>query len=85
MRFNLNRLGIVGTIIAALCCFTPILTGLLAVIGLTWLIGYLDLALFPALFFFIGITIYALWRKDHFQSKTNQSTRVEEITRDNGI
>lgn len=62
MRFNLKHLGIVGTIITALCCFTPVLTGLLAVVGLSWLLGYLDFVLFPALFVFIGITICALWR-----------------------
>jgi len=71
MRFDLKRLGIIGTIIAALCCFTPILTGLLAIVGLSWLIGYLDFVLFPALFIFIGITIYALWREGYFKSETN--------------
>ncbi len=72
MRFDLKRMGIVGTVIAALCCFTPILTGLLAVVGLSWLIGYLDFVLFPVLFIFIGITIYALWCEGYFQSETNK-------------
>ena len=71
MRFDLKRLGIIGTIITALCCFTPILTGLLAIVGLSWLIGYLDIVLFPALLIFIGITIYALRREGYFKSKTN--------------
>lgn len=75
MRFDLKRLGIVGMIIAALCCFTPILTGLLAVVGLSWLIGYLDFVLFPALFIFVGITIYALRRDGYFQSEMNKSKR----------
>lgn len=75
MHFDLKRLGIVGMIIAALCCFTPILTGLLAVVGLSWLIGYLDFVLFPALFIFVGITIYALRRDGYFQSEMNKSKR----------
>ena len=40
-----NRLliaGVVGTVVAALCCFTPILVVLLALIGLGALTGYLS-------------------------------------------
>lgn len=48
--------------------FTPLLTGLLAIVGFSWLIGYLDFVLFPALFLFIGITVYALWRDGHLGS-----------------
>lgn len=55
--------GIVGTIIAALCCFTPVLAVLLGVVGLSALLGWLDIVLFPALAFFIGLTIYAVWRR----------------------
>jgi len=57
------RFGIIGTVIAALCCFTPILVILLAAVGLSWAVGYLDYVLLPALFVFIGLTIYALWRR----------------------
>jgi len=61
-----NRLlgtGIIGTIIAALCCFTPLLVILLSAIGMSAIIGYLDLVLLPALGVFILITIYALWKR----------------------
>lgn len=71
MRFDLKRLGIIGTIVAALCCFTPILVVLFGAVGLSWLVGYLDYVLFPALFIFIEITIYALMREGYFQSETN--------------
>lgn len=57
------RTGIVGTIIAALCCFTPVLVILFGVIGLSAVIGYLDFVLLPALVFFIGLTAYALYRR----------------------
>ena len=55
--------GIVGTIIAALCCFTPVLAVLLGFVGLSALLGWLDVVLLPALAVFIGLTIYALWRR----------------------
>ena len=57
------QFGIFGTIIAALCCFTPVLVVLLGVVGLSAAIGYLDYVLFPALAFFVLLTIYALWRR----------------------
>ena len=55
--------GIVGTVIAALCCFTPVLAVLLSFVGLSALLGWLDVVLLPALAVFIGLTIYALWRR----------------------
>jgi mercuric ion transport protein len=60
---SLLGVGIGGTIIAALCCFTPILVVLFGLVGLSALVGYLDVVLFPALAFFIALTIYALWRR----------------------
>ncbi len=61
-RPGLVRLGIVGTIIAAVCCFTPVVVILLGAVGLGWLSGYLDYVLLPALAVFVGLTGYALWR-----------------------
>ena len=55
--------GVVGTVIAALCCFTPILVVLLGAVGLSAWLGWLDYVLLPALAFFIGLTIYAVWRR----------------------
>lgn len=60
---KLLRIGVIGTVVTALCCFTPILVILLGVVGLSALTGYLDYVLFPALALFIGLTVYALWRK----------------------
>lgn len=59
----LLRAGIVGTVLVALCCFTPVLVILLGVVGLSALTGYLDYVLLPALAIFIGLTIYAIRRK----------------------
>lgn len=61
-----NRLlvvGMIGTVIAALCCFTPLLVLLVATVGAGWITGYLDLVLLPALFLFISLTLYAFWQQ----------------------
>ena len=60
---KLFRNSVIGTALVALCCFTPVLVVLLGVVGLSALVGYLDYVLFPALAFFIGLTIYAYQRK----------------------
>lgn len=60
---TLLKLGIGGTLIVALCCFTPILLILLGAVGLGALTGYLDYVLLPALVIFVGITIYALQKR----------------------
>lgn len=62
---TLIKVGAVGTVLVALCCFTPILVILLGVVGLSALTGYLDVVLLPALVAFIGLTIYAIVRKRH--------------------
>jgi L-lactate permease len=60
---TLLRFGLVGSVIVALCCLTPILVVLLAAIGLSALTGYLDAVLLPALTIFVALTIYAVWRQ----------------------
>ena len=60
---TLLNIGIIGTIIAALCCFTPVLVVLLGVVGLSAWLGWLDVVLIPSLLVFVGITIYALRRQ----------------------
>lgn len=66
---TLLKVGIIGTVVAALCCFTPVLVILLGAVGLSAALGLLDLVLLPALALFIAITVYALWkRKKHLSS-----------------
>jgi mercuric ion transport protein len=60
---TLLNTGVIGTVVAALCCFTPVLVVLLGAVGLSALTGFLDLVLFPALAVFLGITVFALWKK----------------------
>ena len=62
--------GIIGTVIVALCCFTPVLVVLFGLVGLSAVRGWLDYVLFPALAFFIGLTIYAVWRRQRTTRNT---------------
>ena len=65
---TLFRSGIIGTVIAALCCFTPVLVVLFGIVGLSAIVGYLDYVLLPALGFFVLLTAYALWRRQSSQA-----------------
>lgn len=60
---KLLKLGVIGTVITALCCFTPLLVILLGSVGLSSILGILDFVLLPSLAIFLGITGYALWKK----------------------
>ena len=74
--FKLLGAGLTGTVIAALCCFTNVLVVLLGVVGLSAVTGYLDYVLLPALGFFIALTIYAVWRRQHqARSKAKAQTQ----------
>jgi len=55
--------GIVGTVVSALCCFTPLLLILLSAVGLSAVIGWIDYVLIPALLFFIGLTVFAVIKR----------------------
>lgn len=57
------RTGIVGSVIAAICCFTPFLVILLGAVGLSAWLGWLDYVLFPALAIFLAITGYGFWQR----------------------
>ena len=54
--------GAAGSIIAAICCFTPALVVLLGAVGLSAWLAWLDFALFPLLALFLGLTAYAAAR-----------------------
>lgn len=61
------KTGLIGTVVAALCCFTPVLVVMLGVVRLSALTGRLDLVLMPALVFFVGLTVYAVHRRHRNQ------------------
>ena len=58
-RKGLLATGLTGTVITAVCCFTPALVIVLAALGITAM-AWLDLVLLPLLAVFLGITAYAL-------------------------
>ncbi|MCF6302407.1 MAG: mercury resistance system transport protein MerF [Devosiaceae bacterium] len=60
---KLRNIGIVGAVVTAICCFTPVLVVLLATLGLSALVGYLDFVLYPLLGIFLLITVYAVWKR----------------------
>jgi len=57
---HLLQFGVAGTIVLAVCCFTPALVVLLAALGLSAWLDWLDSLLIPLLVVFIAITAYAL-------------------------
>ena len=64
-KSTLLKTGIIGTAVAALCCVTPVLVLLFGAVGLAAWVGHLDAVLMPALIFFVGLTLYAFFRKDN--------------------
>lgn len=59
-RKSLLKLGITGTVVTAICCFTPALVVLLGAVGLSAWLAWLDSVLIPLLVVFIAITAFAL-------------------------
>lgn len=62
---GLLSFGVVGTVFAALCCagiLTPLLVGLLTVLGLGALTAHLDAVLLPALAGFAALSYFAYRR-----------------------
>lgn len=52
--------GVIGTFLTAICCFTPALVVLMGTLGLSTWLAWLDYVLIPTLVLFMGITIAAL-------------------------
>ncbi len=73
---KLLKYGVIGTVVAALCCFTPILVILFGVVGLSAVVDYLDYVLLPALAIFIVLTVYALWRRSQHGAKPQGDQNV---------
>jgi len=60
---SILKTGVIGSIVAAICCFTPALVFLLGAVGLSAWLGWIDYVLLPALALFLGMTAYGLWRR----------------------
>ena len=72
---RLLKLGIIGTVITALCCFTPVLVVLFGVLGLAGLVGYLDYVLFPLLAVFLLLVVVGAVR---FSSRTTSASNIND-------
>ena len=69
------KTGAVGTIIAAICCFTPFLVVVLGAVGLSAWLGWLDFVLLPALGICVLILAYGIYRV-----RKGGATRFEETS-----
>lgn len=58
----LAKTGAIGATVMAVCCFTPILVIGFGAVGLSAWLGWIDYVLFPALFGFLGLLAFGLWR-----------------------
>lgn len=61
--------SLMGTVVVALCCFTPVLVILLSALGLAAWVGYLDFVLLPLFAILIALTILAYRRYRRFCQK----------------
>ena len=55
--------GLTGTVIAALCCFTPVLVIALGAVGLSAFVGGIDYVVFPIMFASLGLVAFALYQR----------------------
>ncbi len=73
--------GAGGTIVTALCCFTPLLVVLFGAVGVSAWLGWIDYVLFPALGFFVLLTIYAVYRWRNHPDETPAAKTEEGVAR----
>ncbi len=57
------KVGLAGTVLACIACFTPAAVALLGLLGLARWAGYLDYVLFPLLGVFLSILGYSYWKR----------------------
>ena len=60
---RLFKVGVVGSILSALCCFTPVLVVVFGAVGLSSMLGLIDYMVLPALAGFVLLTMYAVLKK----------------------
>ncbi|MGI9332482.1 MAG: mercury resistance system transport protein MerF [Gammaproteobacteria bacterium] len=60
MNRKLLSTGLIGFVVAAICCFTPVLVVGMGAIGLSAWLGWLDYVLLPMLAVFLGLIVYSV-------------------------
>lgn len=75
-------MGIAGTVLAIVCCFTPALVLLLGAVGLSAWLGWLDYVLLPAMLGFASLTVYGLYRRRQARAScaSSQLDRSREVS-----
>ena len=58
----LLRTGIIGSVVAAVCCGTPALAFVLGALGVSAWLAWADYVVLPALIAFMALTGYAFYR-----------------------
>ena len=60
---RLIKFGLIGSIVTALCCFTPLLVILLSALGVAAITPHLDIVLLPLLGVFLLMLVIGLFRQ----------------------
>lgn len=55
--------GLIGFVITAICCFSPVLVMMLTTLGMAGLVGLLDIVLFPLLAVFLVMFVVGYRRR----------------------
>jgi len=61
--------GIVGAVIAALCCATPVLAIAFGALGLTAWLAKADYIVMPALILCVGLAAFGIYRQQRHRSR----------------
>lgn len=67
---KIYRTGLIGSLIAAICCFTPLLVIILGGLGLSAFTSTLDYILLPALILCLAIMVYGLYLRQKQRSES---------------
>ncbi len=62
MKDKLLATGLLGSVVAVVCCLTTALVVLFGALGISAWLGWADMVLLPALVVFLGVTLYAFGR-----------------------
>ena len=65
MSRKMFKTGVLGGIVTAICCFTPILVIVFSAVGLAAALKYLDFVLFPMLAIFIVLAVVGFIKLRH--------------------
>jgi len=76
---TLLRAGIVGGIVAAVCCATPLLALALAALGLSAWLAWADYVLLPLIALCLALVALAFWRLRHAPARCVTSTAAPPI------